>query len=249
MVQLSLESVINIFLRDRDYPFHNWAFLSKPNYIDAVPYSIVETKHHKTTDYIFFERRPYIDTVSKRSYIKPSLTDPVFILTLKNSVCTLKSLPYTNLNSTVYKPKFKESTKYTVYAAIKIARELNFRNIIIEDNTYIIGINNNCIPYSDLQMLFTGQTWYKTFLPIKTELFAKTQSWYQIKHIMVNILGLKQLNPLSPSDEIKIGSAYTMLKQLAKNRENYIIIKNNIVRIFEALRLESQYKKILNYQE
>lgn len=240
---LSLQYIVNDFLRIRDYPFQSLAFLSYPKYKNKVPYFMVETNMKRTVDYIFFEHRSYIDTTTNRPTIKPSLEDPVFILTFKNDTCSLKCLPYSSLNSVIYKPKFKESTKNTVIAAIQIAKELNIENIGIEDNTYVIGKDNNCIPYSDLYSLFLGKTWYQTFLPIKSEFIDKTTSWYEIKDILQNKVKMEFINA---KDEVKIGSAHTVLKQIAKNKENYIVIKNSIDQIFTAMGIKSQYSKIFS---
>lgn len=225
---MSLQFVINNFLKERDYPFHSWAFLSYPKYIDKIPYFKVESKVKKTIDYIFYIINPLIN--------KPSLTDPVFILSLKNNIATIYSLPYTNLNSHIYKPHYKSISKETVLAAIKLAKNLNASHIYIEDNTYIIGLDNKCIPYSDLSMLFMDKTWYQTFLPIKVAAPINTKSWYQIK----DLVGIQ--DNIKQSDAVRICSGKKNLISLAKNSQIYSYIKNNLEQILSALEIESLYK-------
>lgn len=227
---MSLQFVINIFLKERDYPFHSWAFLSYPKYIDKIPYFRVESKVKKTIDYIFYIINPLTN--------KPSLTDPVFILSLKNNTATIYSLPYTNLNSHIYKPHYKSITKEAVLAAIKLAKILNVPHIYIEDNTYIIGLDNKCIPYSDLSMLFMDKTWFQTFLPIKLRVPINTKSWYQIK----DLLGIQIKDNIKQSDAVRICSGKKNLKSLAKNAQIYNYMKNNLEQILSALEIKSLYK-------
>jgi hypothetical protein len=229
---MSLEFVINNFLKERDYPFHSWAFLSYPKYIDKISYFKVESKVKKTIDYIFYIINPVIN--------KPSLNDPVFILSLKQGICTIYSLPYTELNSHLYKPNFKSTTKDSVFAAIKLAKILNVPHIYMEDNTYIVGLDDKCIPYSDLLKLFTDKTWYQTFLPIKVQVPINIKSWYQIKDLLGN--QIKDLIEIPQSDAVRIGSGKKILKSLAKNLNIYTYMKNNLEQILYALDIKSLYK-------
>lgn len=233
---MSLECVINNFLKERDYPFHSFAFLSYPKYIDKIPYFKVESNLKKTIDYIFY----IINPVSN----KPSLSDPVFILSIKDGAATIYSLPYTKLNSQIYKPHYNSITKDSVLALIKLAKNLNVPYIYIEDNTYIVGLDNKCVPYSDLSMLFMNKTWYQTFLPVKVQVPINTKSWYQIKDLVgiqiKDLLGLQ--HKIKQSDEVKIGSGKKILKILAKIPQIYIYMKNNLEQILSALEIKSLYK-------
>ena len=226
-----LESYINHHLLGRDYPFHKYAILNKPNYIYIKhhPVCYIETlagtisKNIKQKDYYFYE-------LYKN---KPSMNAPVFELITnepqkQTPAWYIKPLPqlYT---PTAYNPIYSPIAKITVEAMIQHAKSIYpTYSIIIEDTAYIITKDNKQVCYSDICFLLTGKTWFR-FLPLKhlhsadhittEKAYASLQTtqWYTIAEVF------KQHNITLPIVDkniniYHIGSARRVLKDLKRQK-------------------------------
>jgi hypothetical protein len=239
MVQ-KLQDIVNTYLLIRDYPFQKYAILSHPKYKHiehhAVPY--VEINSNKFTDVIIFAHHTYIDITTGRQKYKPSLTCPVFIMTIKDTDCNLKVIPI-SVHNKDYRPLYDHKAQDLVYAAIEIAKEREIPQITIEDNT--IGL-------SDLHFLRTGYTWFK-FVPNIYEgprVFQKNKAhllykqWSVIKGVFkdtpihTDSITMKDINPHH------IGSAYRVMKRIIKNTDP-TIIGSHLSLILSAFEIESFY--------
>jgi len=246
MVQ-QLQDIVNEYLHIRDYPFQKYAVLSHPKYKHiehyAIPYIEISTK--KSTDVIIFAHHAYIDITTRRQKHKPSLTCPVFVMTIKDTECNLKAIPVL-VHNKIYRPLYDHRARALFYAAIEIAKDKQIPQITIEDNT--VGL-------SDLHFLRTGHTWFK-FLPIIYEaphVFQKNKAhllykqWSVIKDafkytpINTDSIIMKDINPSH------IGSAYRVIKRIIKNTDP-TIIGSNLSLILSAFEIESFYgqKYIVN---
>jgi len=253
-----LENYINHHLLGRDYPFHKYALLNKPNYIYIKhhPVCYIETlagtisKNIKQKDYYFYE-------LYKN---KPSTIAPVFELITnepqkQTPAWYIKPLPqlYT---PTAYNPIYSPIAKITVEAMIQHAKSIYpTYSIIIEDTAYIITKDNKQVCYSDICFLLTGKTWFR-FLPLKylhsadydaTEkayTSLQTTQWYTIAQVF------KQHNipPIIVDKNINIyhiGSARRVLKDL-KRQKSEAWFAEHIHLFFIGLNIKSfsgvQYK-------
>jgi hypothetical protein len=239
MVQ-KLQDIVNEYIVNRDYPFHTYAILSHPKYKyieqHAVPYVEISTK--KSTDVIIFAHHTYTDITTRRQKHKPSLTCPVFVMTIKDTCCNLKTIPVL-IHNTDYRPLYDHKAQDLVYAAIEIAKDRKIPQITIEDNT--IGL-------SDLHFLRTGHTWFK-FLPIIYEtpaIFEKNLEHLLYKQWSV-IKGVFKDTPINTESIIMkhitpyhIGSAYRVIKRIIKNTDVSIITRY-LPLILSAFEIESFY--------
>ena len=245
MVQ-NLQDIVNEYLLIRDYPFHKHAILSYPKYkrIGAHPVAYIEMANKKSKDVIVFSHETYTD-ITRRAKIRPSLTCPAFIMTLKPHTCILKVIPVLP-HHTTYRPLYDHKAQDIIYAALEIAKDHQVPQITIEDN--IAGL-------SDLYFLRKGRTWFK-FLPIIYEtphVFEKNlkhlvyKQWSVImahfKDTPINTesIVMKDINPYH------IGSAYRVIKRIIKNTDR-VSIHTHLSLILSAFELEyfSGQKYIVN---